>query len=65
MKRVSKKCELSLDAISDKPHITRAYGKWVCLLPPLYLSVDLNLCIKSRKFARELNRKRHKTYTHK
>ena len=58
--RISEEARRLLDAISDKPHITRSYGQWVC-----YWSGDVNLCIKARKFARELNRKRHKNYTHK
>lgn len=56
----SKRSELAFDAKANKPHITRACGQWVC-----YWSGDIDLCVKAKKFARELNRKRWKTHTHK
>ena len=60
MKRISKKYQLAIDALSNKPHITRDSGKWVC-----HWSGNLDLCMNAEQFARDLNRKRHKTYTHK
>ena len=59
MKRISEKCQLSFNAISNKPHITKACGQWVCY----WSGGDLNLCIKAEQFSREINRKRYKNYT--